>query len=96
MRHPGFTDEFKKEAVDLALTSGRPHKEIAHDLGIGLSTLTRWIYERRRTDAVSGKRPKEDDLLSELKRLRQENKILRQERDILKKATVFFARTGKQ
>ena len=95
MRHPRFTDDFKTGAVDLALTSGRPHKEIAHDLGIGLSTLTRWIYERRRTDAISGNRPKDDELHRELKRLRQEVRILRQERDILKKATAFFARTGK-
>jgi transposase len=33
-------------------------------------------------------------MTTELKRLRRENEILRQERDILKKATVFFAREG--
>ena len=32
--------EFRREAVRLALTSGRTRREIAEDLGIGLSTLT--------------------------------------------------------
>ncbi|ENT06065.1 MULTISPECIES: helix-turn-helix domain-containing protein, partial [Brucella] len=38
-----LTKEFEREAVRLAETSGRTQKEIAADLGIGLSTLTRWI-----------------------------------------------------
>lgn len=37
------TPEFRCEAVRLALTSGRTRREIAEDLGIGLSTLTRWL-----------------------------------------------------
>jgi transposase len=35
-----------------------------------------------------------EDIVAELKRLRRENDVLRQERDILKKATVFFAKEG--
>jgi len=35
------TPEFRREAVRLALTSGRTRREIADDLGIGLSTLIR-------------------------------------------------------
>ena len=35
------TPEFRREAVRLALTGGRTRREIAEDLGIGLSTLTR-------------------------------------------------------
>lgn len=38
-----LTPEFRREAVRLALTSGRTRREIADDLGIGLSTLTRWM-----------------------------------------------------
>ena len=38
-----FTTEFKREAVRLVLSSGRPRTEIAEDLGVGLSSLTRWI-----------------------------------------------------
>lgn len=38
-----FTKEFEEEAVRLVRTSGRTQREIAGDLGIGLSTLVRWI-----------------------------------------------------
>ena len=42
-----FTQEFEDEAVRLALTSGRTRRELAENLGVGLSTLTRWIGRRR-------------------------------------------------
>ncbi len=76
------TAEFRGEAVRLALASGRTRREVAEDLGIGLSTLTRWVSQSR--DAVE---PAEvqSDLHGELRRLRKENALLRQERDILKK-----------
>ena len=37
-----FTKEFETEAVQLVQTSGRTQREVAADLGIGLSTLVRW------------------------------------------------------
>ena len=37
-----FTEEFKQEAVRLTETSGRTIAQVADDLGIGLSSLTRW------------------------------------------------------
>ena len=37
-----FADEFKREAVWLKETSGRTVVQVANDLGIGPSTLTRW------------------------------------------------------
>lgn len=88
-----FTKEFEREAVRLAQTSGRTLREIADDLGIGLSTLTRWLSRHR--DAVMDDpvlRNVDEDMATELKRLRRENEILRQERDIVKKATAFFAK----
>ena len=94
-KRPAFTKEFEREAVRLAETSGRTRKEVAEDLGIGLSTLTRWLARNR--DAVMddpGLRDANEDMAGELKRLRRENEILRQERDILKKATAFFAKEG--
>ena len=88
-----FTRDFENEAVRLALTSGRTQREIAEDLGVGLSTLVRWIGRSREGRAVDPAAA-ESEVTAELKRLRRENEILRQERDILKKATAFFAREG--
>jgi transposase len=40
-----FTDEFKREAVRLAQTSGRTIGQVAVDLGIGKSTLGKWLMD---------------------------------------------------
>ena len=48
-----WTDEFRADAVRIALTSGRTRKQIASDLGVGLSTLNKWVAAHRDTDVVS-------------------------------------------
>ena len=75
------TDEFRKDAVRIALTSGLSRKQIADDLGVGMSTLNKWITAHRDTDVVSHE---DRELALENERLRRENRILREERDILK------------
>jgi len=82
------SEEFRKDAVRIALTSGLTRRQIANDLGIGMSTLNKWITAHRDTDVVSA-----DDraLARENEQLRREIRILKEERDILKKATQFFA-----
>lgn len=61
---------------------------MAGDLGVGMSTLNKWITAHRDTDVVS----KEGlSLAQENDRLRRENRVLKEEREILKKATQFFA-----
>ena len=87
-----FTPEFRDEAVRLAQTSGRSRREVASDLGIGLSTLRNWIDRRRDRQMEQPPPERQEDMAAELKRLRRENEMLRQERDILKKATAFFAK----
>ena len=82
------TDEFRQDAVRIALTSGLTRKQVADDLGVGMSTLNKWITAHRDTDVVS----KEDlDLAKENDRLRREIRLIKEEREILKKATQFFA-----
>jgi len=84
-----ITPEFRDEAVRLVLSSGRSVIQVAGDLGIGKSTLGKWVARYREGELLSGPH---DDVQKELARLRRENDILRQERDLLKKATAFFAR----
>ncbi len=89
-----FTQEFRDEAVRLAETSGRSRRDVASDLGIGLSTLRNWINRRRERQMQDRPDDHQEDMVAELKRLRRENEVLRQEREILKRATAFFAKEG--
>ena len=74
-------EEFKQEAVRIALTSGLPRDRVASDLGIGKSTLGKWVSQYRPSDLVSAPQA---DLARENERLRLENRVLKEERDILK------------
>ena len=70
------TEEFRQDAVRIALTSGLARKQVADDLGVGMSTLNKWIMAYRDTDVVS----KEDlDLAEENERLRREIRLLKEE-----------------
>lgn len=81
-----FSPEFKSEAVKLVLQEGVSITQASKDLGIGHSTLQRWVSSN---DSIDNLDLNEKD---ELKHLRKEVKKLRMERDILKKATAFFAK----
>ena len=61
---------------------GLSGKQVAADLGIGFSTLSRWIQLHRQSDVEETSDP---DLHQEVMRLRKENRVLKEEREILKK-----------
>jgi len=84
-----FTDAFKAEALRLVKTSGLPLRAVAEDLGVGSSTLGKWVGAEREADLLAGLHP---DVGKELARLRKENEILRQEPDVQKNAAAFFAK----
>jgi transposase len=86
------SEDFKQEAVRIALTIGLPRGCVASDLGVGKSTLGKWVSQYRPTDLVAASQA---DLARENVRLRLENRVLKEERDILKQATQFFASLGK-
>ena len=76
-----FTDEFKREAVGMISSSGRTLRQVAGDLGLGLSTLTRWKRQLKDVEIAVSPNP---DMTKELARLRKVNEVLKQERDFLK------------
>jgi len=87
-----FTVQFKAEAVQLVLQTGRPVAEIARELQINEGTLGNWVNVWRRSN------PEPDPELSPLDRARMremedEIRRLRMENEFLKKAAAFFART---
>lgn len=70
-------EEFKREAVRIALTSGLPRERVASDLGVGKSTLNKWVSHYRPSDLVAAP---QTDLVRENERLRLENRGLRHKR----------------
>ena len=82
------SDEFKRDAVRIATTSGLTRRQVASDLGIGFSTLSKWV--KAVSDEAEPPNP-DQSLMRENERLRRENRSLKEERELLKKATQFFA-----
>lgn len=84
-----YKDEFKKEAVRLVLEEKIKPCQVARDLGIPESTLSKWV-----TQAHPATQPGtlQESERAELLRLRKENRILQMEREILKKAADLEAK----
>jgi len=85
-----YPPAFRAEAIRLARASGKPHAQIARELGMTGETLRRW---RKQADVDEGKRSDglSSDEQEELRRLRREHRSLREEREILNKAAACFA-----
>ena len=85
-----FSDEYKAEVIELCRTSGKSVAQVCRDLGLGETAVRRWIAQ---AEIDAGRRPGlTTDEHAELVALRKEVRVLREERDILKRATVFFAK----
>jgi transposase len=91
-----YSKEFKLDAVSLVLDQGYSRAEAARSLGLNSNMLCRWVLEHRADDGQSfrgnGKLTPEQE---EIRKLRSQVKNLKMEKEILKKATVFFAKETK-
>mgnify|MGYP001819037684 CR=1 FL=1 len=88
-----YSKEYKLDAVSLVLDQGYTVTEAAKSLEVNRSVLQRWIKEFESDDGQAfrgnGKLTPEQ---AEIRRLKEENRRLKMEKEILKKATVFFAK----
>jgi transposase len=88
-----YTREFKLQAVQLVKSSGKPMSQIARDLGISDSALSKWCKQLAEQGEQafpgSGHQSAEQE---EIRRLRRELEVTRQERDILKKVVGIYSR----
>ena len=85
-----YTPEYKAEAVELVISSGKPVAEIARDLGILEATLGSWVNLAKKNGTIVEK-PVTADERARLRELEDEVRKLRMERDFLKKAAAWFA-----
>jgi len=83
-----FSDEFKRDAVEIVRSSDKSIAEVARELGIYDSSLGNWVkqdqVDRGEREGLSS------DERQELSELRRENARLRMERELLKRAVAFW------
>ena len=87
-----YSEEFKEQAIQMALESGKTVQEVADSLGVGVWTLRQWkkdyLRDNRETLRKKGKLTAEE----ELKILRKENADLRMDNSILKKFAAILSK----
>lgn len=84
-----YDTQFKEQAVQLLLTSGKSLHAVAQGLGISDNALKEWKEEHlRQSDGIErdGQRLTAQQLDIELQRVRRELERVRTQRDILKKS----------
>ncbi len=87
---PPYPRQFKEEAVRLMRSSEKPLVQISRELEVSEQTLRNW---RKQEEIDTGEREGlTTEEREELGRLRRKVKVLQQEKEVLRKATVFFAR----
>jgi transposase len=93
-----YTEEFKTEAVRLALSTGG--NAAAKRLGIPQSTMTNWVRQSREgasapaAGAAAVKRPV-SEVEAENARLRRELASAKLDLEIVKKAAAYFAKESR-
>jgi len=90
-----YDNEFKLDAVQYLIKSGKTVKAAAEDLGVERSNLGRWRREQLadmdKQAGVNAEGMKPSEMEAELRRLRAELFDVQEQRDILKKALSVFA-----
>ncbi len=89
-----FSDEFKRDAVEIVRSSDRPIAVVARELGLSDTSLGNWVRQDRidrgeREGLTTGQQ-------AELSELRKDNARLRMERELLKRAVAFWVRESNE
>lgn len=91
-RPSSYTPEFREEAVQLALKSGKPVSQVAREIDVHPETLRSWVRRYHRGNGTQDGPLLDIDERARLKELERRNRELEMENSFLKKAAAYFAR----
>lgn len=90
-----YTDEFKSEAVALALASDEPYSVTARNLGVNYQTFGNWMRiamsAPKSTSKSNVTKPDYQELERKLKQMQKELEYRNKEIEFLKKTSAYFA-----
>ena len=84
-----YNEEFKRQAVELLIHSGKRQAQVARELGVSDYTLTLWkraYLGQLKPGELEGKPLSPEEMLETIRQLQKENEYLKRQREILKKA----------
>jgi transposase len=84
-----YTEEFKREAVELIKRSGKSKAQISRELGVSGQNISRWWQKYGQDEEEA-----EEQIVSQeaFRAIQSELRRVKEERDILKKALNIFSR----
>jgi len=88
-RKKTYPESFKKESVEYWIESGKSCLQVAKELGVSDVSLSAWRRKFAGDPTLKAPDPEQlspEEMMRELKRLRQDNEYLKRQREILKKA----------
>jgi transposase len=83
-----YTDEFRRDAVRISITSHLTRPQVASDLSIGRSILNKRIQKHPHDDLMSGPH---EGVEKETERLRTKVRLLHEQRDAFKLSRLAIA-----
>jgi transposase len=87
-----YTAEYQAEVVKICMTSGKSASAVARELGISVASVCSWVAQAKNGGTPSEQRPLSTNERAELEALRRENKKLAKDCEILRCATLHFAK----
>ena len=87
-----FTAEFKADIVQRCRQGDRTVRQIALDFDLTETAVREWVKQAERDAGTRDDGGLTTEERQELAQLRRENRRLREDVDILKRATIFFAK----
>ena len=85
-KHIIYKEEFRRQAVEMVIHSGKTQAQVARELGCSEYSLTLWkkAYLRRQAPAeIDGEQRSPEQMFAEIRRLQKENEYLKRQREIL-------------
>jgi transposase len=84
-----YEEEFKRQAVELVIHSGRTQAQIARELGVSGYSLNLWkkaYLKSMEPGQLDSRQMSPEQMVAEIKRQQKEIEYLKRQREILKKA----------
>jgi len=87
--HPVYTEQYKSQAVEMVIHSGKSAVQIARELGCSEASLHGWkkaYLKRQQPGQIDGRQQSPEQMAQTIRQLHKEVEYLKRQREILKKA----------